>query len=242
MDSSLPGYTGVGCHFLFQGISLTQGSNLCFLSLPHWQVYSLQLSHQGSPTTVESDVFQIGWGLQPIHGAMRLMWYVEASIFEWNGTENILVQQLRVCLCAWEHVCALAHVFTQGHVLVVMWNVFLTKDCVKIFEPDSSQFSTHTAPFGAHTLCTKRHLECWFIWDFCSDCQQFNWFKRQTCLQLWNKRRSFVLIETFTLSKAGPLACACIVNGMYFLLCLVTTIPGLLKEPQTQPTSLWVQI
>ena len=38
--------TGVGCHFLLQGIFLTQGSNP---SLLHWQVDSLLLSHQGSP-------------------------------------------------------------------------------------------------------------------------------------------------------------------------------------------------
>ena len=29
--------TGVGCHFLFQGIFLTQGLNLYLLSLLHWQ-------------------------------------------------------------------------------------------------------------------------------------------------------------------------------------------------------------
>ena len=32
--------TGVGCHSLFQGIFLTQGSNLHLLSLLHWQVDS----------------------------------------------------------------------------------------------------------------------------------------------------------------------------------------------------------
>ena len=37
--------TGVGCHFLLQGIFLTQGSNLHLL---HWQVDSLLLSHLGS--------------------------------------------------------------------------------------------------------------------------------------------------------------------------------------------------
>ena len=37
--------TGVGCHFLLQGIFLTQGSKSCLL---HWQVDSLPLSHQGS--------------------------------------------------------------------------------------------------------------------------------------------------------------------------------------------------
>ena len=39
--------TGVDCHFLLQGIFLTQGSNL---SLLHWQADSLQLSHFGGPT------------------------------------------------------------------------------------------------------------------------------------------------------------------------------------------------
>ena len=38
---------GVGCHFLLQGIFLTQGLNLCLL---HWQVDSSPLSHQGSPS------------------------------------------------------------------------------------------------------------------------------------------------------------------------------------------------
>ena len=42
-------YTGVGCHFLLQGIFLTQGWNLSLLHLLHWQVDSLPLSHLGSP-------------------------------------------------------------------------------------------------------------------------------------------------------------------------------------------------
>ena len=41
--------TGVGCHFLLQGIFLSQGSNLGLL---HWQGNSLLLSHQGSPITI----------------------------------------------------------------------------------------------------------------------------------------------------------------------------------------------
>ena len=32
--------TGMGCHFLLQGIFLTQESNLCLLGLLHWQVDS----------------------------------------------------------------------------------------------------------------------------------------------------------------------------------------------------------
>ena len=53
MDCSAPGSpvhgisqnTGVGCHFLLQGIFLTQGSNS---SLLHWQADSLLMSHQGN--------------------------------------------------------------------------------------------------------------------------------------------------------------------------------------------------
>ena len=40
--------TGVGCHFLLQGIFPTQGSNLCLLHLLHWQVDSLPFCHLGS--------------------------------------------------------------------------------------------------------------------------------------------------------------------------------------------------
>ena len=39
--------TGVGCHFLLQGIFPTQGSDLSLLCLLHWQVDSLPLSYLG---------------------------------------------------------------------------------------------------------------------------------------------------------------------------------------------------
>ena len=43
---------GVGCHFLLQGIFLTQGLNLCLLHLLHWQAGSILLNHQGSALKV----------------------------------------------------------------------------------------------------------------------------------------------------------------------------------------------
>ena len=46
--------TGMSCHFLFQGIFLTQGSNPCLLHLLHWQVDSLPLCHQGNLWLVAS--------------------------------------------------------------------------------------------------------------------------------------------------------------------------------------------
>ena len=48
---NFPGnYTGVGCHFLLQGIFLTQGSSLGLLSLLHWQAGFSLLAPPGKPT------------------------------------------------------------------------------------------------------------------------------------------------------------------------------------------------
>ena len=55
--------TGVGCHFLLQGIFLTQGLNPCLL---HWQVGSLPLCHQRSPGglhTVQAKISETASGL-----------------------------------------------------------------------------------------------------------------------------------------------------------------------------------
>ena len=46
------------CHFLLQGIFLTQRLNLCFL---HWPADSIPLSHQGSPKRVGADCILSGW-------------------------------------------------------------------------------------------------------------------------------------------------------------------------------------
>ena len=46
---SFPGKNiGQGCHFLYQGIFLTRGSNTASLSLLRWQVDSFPLHHLGS--------------------------------------------------------------------------------------------------------------------------------------------------------------------------------------------------
>ena len=47
--------TGVGCHFLLQGIFLTQGSTWHLL---HWQTDSLPLNHQGNPSVTVINPFQ----------------------------------------------------------------------------------------------------------------------------------------------------------------------------------------
>ena len=43
---------GIGCHFLLQGIFLTQGSKPHFFHLLHWQADSLPMGHLGSPSTL----------------------------------------------------------------------------------------------------------------------------------------------------------------------------------------------
>ena len=43
--------TGVGCHFLLQGIFPTQGLNPALLHLPHWQAGSLPTISMRAPTT-----------------------------------------------------------------------------------------------------------------------------------------------------------------------------------------------
>ena len=42
---------GVSCHFLLQGILLTQGLNLCLLRFLHWQADSLPLHYLGYSAT-----------------------------------------------------------------------------------------------------------------------------------------------------------------------------------------------
>ena len=47
--------TGVGCHFLLQGIFLIQGSNPHLLCLSHWQAGSLPLALSGKPRMLWAD-------------------------------------------------------------------------------------------------------------------------------------------------------------------------------------------
>ena len=46
--------TGVGCHFLLQGVFPIQGSNPWVLRLLHWQAGSLPLSHLGRVTSLSN--------------------------------------------------------------------------------------------------------------------------------------------------------------------------------------------
>ena len=88
MNSGLPGSsvwdfpgksTGVSCHFLLQGILLTQALNLHLLL---WQADSLPLSHQGS--------LCMSMLLINFHDLQQGIWtfYTESSPSEWATSQN----------------------------------------------------------------------------------------------------------------------------------------------------------
>ena len=58
--------TGIGCHFLLQGIFLTQGSDPCLPHLLHWQVDSLPLSHPGSPSEMMLGIYKAQFVERPV--------------------------------------------------------------------------------------------------------------------------------------------------------------------------------
>ena len=64
--------TGVGYHFLLQGIFLTQGLNPSLLYLLHWQVDSFPLSHLGSPKLSISFKFPMQISYSPSSGETEI--------------------------------------------------------------------------------------------------------------------------------------------------------------------------
>jgi len=78
--------TGVGCHFLLQGIFPTQGSNLCLL---HWQPGSYSLSLLGSPLQ----------GKQCL-GALGLNSVLEGNLAGKGERDRDRYTESTVCKCA----------------------------------------------------------------------------------------------------------------------------------------------
>ena len=91
----------MGCHFLLQGIFLTQGSNPHLL---HWQVDSLPLSHQGSNSVTLITIKPIfsakipwrrKWQPTPVllpgksHGRKSLVGYSPWGLEESDTTERL---------------------------------------------------------------------------------------------------------------------------------------------------------
>ena len=81
--------TGVGCHFLLQGIFPTQGSNP---DLPHCRRILYRLSHPGSPYSIQLvHILNSCWshplGIQIRVPTLNLMWF---SVSYSEGTLNRL--------------------------------------------------------------------------------------------------------------------------------------------------------
>ena len=76
-------HTGVACHFLLQGIFLTQGSNPHLLHLLHCRQILYHLSHQGSQYLTESETLSrsvVSDSLRP-HGSQPAR-----LLCPWNST------------------------------------------------------------------------------------------------------------------------------------------------------------
>ena len=79
--------TGVGCHFLLQGIFPTQGLHLHLL---HWQADSLPLSHQRSPNNT---CFIYFIHIKPNHFAVhwKLTQYCKSTIPQWKKISSLIL-------------------------------------------------------------------------------------------------------------------------------------------------------
>jgi len=79
--------TGMGCHFLLQGIFPTQGLNPHLMCLLHWQVDSLPLSHPGTSSPLAEE------GMRPCSHRCQYSALVYSFIHSFNkylASTNIL--------------------------------------------------------------------------------------------------------------------------------------------------------
>ena len=79
--------TGMGCHFLLQGIFPTQGLNLCLWDLMYWQADSLPLSHLGSSGSYGNSTFNF-WS------KLHTVCHTSQNFFQFSS-----VAQLYLTLC-----------------------------------------------------------------------------------------------------------------------------------------------
>ena len=85
--------TGVGCHFLLQGIFLTQGLNPGLL---HYRQIPYHLSHQGSPEMGQVHFSREWWGLQHTGGHSPLVREASVAHFQpiaakWGSRPKIVI-------------------------------------------------------------------------------------------------------------------------------------------------------
>ena len=99
--------TGVGCHFLLQGVFPTQGSNSLFLHLLYWQVDFLPLRHLGS----QHLIFYTRWHLKYIasykwqhvipseNHSSKFTWNEEYLILRSNQEKWEVPTKFSKCIC-----------------------------------------------------------------------------------------------------------------------------------------------
>ena len=80
--------TGVGCHFLFQGIFLTQESNPCLLHLLHWKADFLQLAPPGKPSDEAISQIIGSFSSETQSKTRNLIWGIsKQKVDHWNLLE-----------------------------------------------------------------------------------------------------------------------------------------------------------
>ena len=82
--------TGMGCHFLLQGIFMTQGSNPHFLCSLYWQVGSLPLEPPGKPSLAGVIVVaRLSGGAEAFKGQQRHLYvWRRGSVAETSTRET----------------------------------------------------------------------------------------------------------------------------------------------------------
>ena len=80
------------CHFLLQGIFLTQGSNPGLLCLLHWQTGSLHLTHLGSPlkANTANSKFKVKSESVSCSAVFRSLWSMDYSLA--GSSINVILQ------------------------------------------------------------------------------------------------------------------------------------------------------
>ena len=143
----------MGCHAYLQGIFLIQGSNLCLLSLLHWQVGSLPLVPPGKPPLRIHDLFRGRWPVLKQNETSESFFF---SIQQWSSNW---------ALNAWGP--PKASTGTDKIVLEVTCSRFAIFKCVFFYKIDlywkhleaASQFSFPSLlPHSLHILKKKRKM------------------------------------------------------------------------------------
>ena len=127
---SLGKNTGVGSHFLLQGIFLTEESNWGFL---HCRQILYQLSYEGIPRTL---YYQMNYGFFFSHFFKLLLLSLLSPLnFSMWSSINGFLRRIYKHRCMLG-VCVLSYTYTHTHVQVLGWkrtrNIFLAgKNCKK---------------------------------------------------------------------------------------------------------------